>query len=82
LNAELDFKRLLLKRMPLVNMTGVREVIFYNVLYEPSAKTYQEIGYSIDQIIGLLRLDVFAGFKNTTYNNWGVRLVLNIQGLN
>jgi hypothetical protein len=82
LNAELDFKRFLLKRLPLVNMTSIREVIFYNGLYTPSNKAYQEIGYSVDGIIGFIRLDVFAGFKQTTYNNWGVRLVLNIRGLN
>jgi hypothetical protein len=82
LNAELDFKRLLIKRLPLINMTSLREVVFYNGLYTPSNKTYQEIGYSIDGIIGVMRLDVFAGFQNTSYNNWGVRLVLNINGLN
>jgi hypothetical protein len=82
LNTELDFKRLLVKRLPLINMTGIREVIFYNGLYTPSNKTYQEIGYSVDGIIGVFRVDVFAGFKNTTYNNWGVRLIMNIDGLN
>lgn len=82
LNSEFDFKRLLVKRLPFVNMTSIREVIFYNGIYTPEHKTYQEIGYSVAGILGVLRVDVFAGFKNTTYNNWGVRLNINIQGLN
>jgi hypothetical protein len=81
LNAEFDFKRLIIKRLPLINMTNLREVIFFNGLYMPSLKPYQEIGYSIDGIIGFMRVDVFAGFKQTTYNNWGVRLVVNLKGI-
>jgi hypothetical protein len=81
LHTELDFKRLLVKRLPLINMTSIREVVFYNGLYTPSNPVYQELGYGIDEIMGVMRLDVFAGFKNTKYNNWGIRLVLNIKGI-
>ncbi len=79
LHAELDFKRLLVKRLPLVNMTSIREVMFYNGLYTPSNPVYQELGYGIDEIIGFIRVDAFVGLKGTAYNNWGVRFILNLK---
>ncbi|MES2559593.1 MAG: DUF5686 and carboxypeptidase regulatory-like domain-containing protein [Bacteroidota bacterium] len=81
LHAEFDFKRLVLKRLPLINMTGIREVIFYNGLHTQSQTPYQEIGYGLEALGGLLRADVFAGYKGTSYNNWGVRVILNFKGI-
>lgn len=79
LNAELDFKRLLIKRLPIINMTDIREVIFYNGLKTNTTGVYQELGYSAGGVLGFIRLDVFAGFKGVNYNNWGVRLILTLE---
>lgn len=79
LHSEFDFKRLLLKRLPIINMTGIREVIFYNGLHVQSQTPYQEIGYGLETMAGVLRADVFAGYKGSNYDNWGVRLVLNLR---
>jgi hypothetical protein len=81
LHAELDFKRILVKRLPYINMTSIREVIFYNGLLPENGRTYQEVGYGVDRILGLLRADVFVGLKGNAYNNWGVRLVINTSML-
>lgn len=79
LHGEFDFKRLLIKRLPIINMTNMREVIFYNGLLVENIPSYQEIGYGIDRIFGFLRTDVFVGLKDNQYNNWGVRVVLNMS---
>ncbi|MES2778614.1 MAG: DUF5686 and carboxypeptidase regulatory-like domain-containing protein [Bacteroidota bacterium] len=81
LHAEFDFKRLLFKRLPIINMTGIREVIFYNGLHVQSQTPYQEIGYGLEALSGIVRADVFAGYKGSSYNNWGVRVILNLKGL-
>lgn len=82
LHSEFDFKRLLIKRLPLINMTGIREVIFYNGLHVQSQSPYQEIGYGLETFAGLVRADVFAGYKGTNYNNWGLRVILNLRTFN
>lgn len=82
LHAEFDFKRLLLKRLPIINMTGIREVIFYNGLHIQSQTPYQEIGYGLETMGGVVRADVFAGYKGSSYNNWGVRVILNLRFFN
>lgn len=81
LHAEFDFKRLVLKRLPIINMTGIREVIFYNGLQVQSQSPYQELGYGLEALGGLVRADVFAGYTGNRYSNWGVRLILNFKGL-
>ena len=75
-----DFKRLLVKRLPLVNMTSIHEEVFYNLLIPPGAPVYQELGYGLTELFGFARVDVFAGFKGSQYNNWGIRAVFNLQG--
>ena len=79
LHAEFDFKRLLLKRLPILNMTNIREVLFYNGLHVQSQLPYQEMGYGLEALAGMVRADVFVGYNGNTYNNWGVRMVLNLK---
>src|SRR5690606_27680204 len=48
----IEFRKLLLTRLPLLNMTGIRENLFVNVLsiQSPHYPLYYEFGYSIDQL--------------------------------
>lgn len=82
LHGEFEFKRFVFKRLPLLNMLDLREVLFYNRLDLPGKSSYQEIGYGLDRIIGFIRVDAFAGFTSNVYSNWGVRAVITINGLN
>jgi hypothetical protein len=82
LHGEFDFKRLIVKRLPIINMTGIREVVFYNGLLIENLPTYQELGYGLEILSGLVRGDVFVGLKDNSYNNWGMRLILNLKVLN
>jgi hypothetical protein len=79
LHAEFDFKRILVKRLPIINMTNIREVFFYNGLLVDKMPTYQELGYGVDNIYAFIRADVFVGLKDNEYNNWGVRVILNLK---
>jgi hypothetical protein len=55
-------------------MTGVRENLFVNYLAAPTSDNYTELGYSIDGILRLFRLEVAAGFQNGQYLNYGFRV--------
>ena len=81
LHGEFDFKRLVIKRLPYINMTRIREVLFYNGLQVQSQTPYHEFGYGLEAFGGLVRADVFAGYKGSNYNNWGLRLILNFKEL-
>jgi hypothetical protein len=37
------------------------------------------MGYGLEALAGMVRADVFVGYNGNTYNNWGVRMVLNLK---
>ncbi|MCU0440892.1 MAG: DUF5686 and carboxypeptidase regulatory-like domain-containing protein [Bacteroidia bacterium] len=78
---EIECKRIVLKRLPYVNMLTIKEAVFYNSLFTPTIH-YQELGYSLTNLLGVGRLDVFAGFTNSSYSNWGVRLSVSLAQFN
>lgn len=78
-HATFNLKRILVKRLPLLNMTDIKELVFYNGLYSSTLPSYQELGYGVDNVLGFIRADVFAGFKANQYSNWGVRLILTVD---
>jgi len=74
-HAEVKMKRILIKRLPLLNMTDMKEVVFYNSLIKHSnSNNYHEIGYGLAEIVSALRADIFVGLNGIAYQNWGVRL--------
>jgi hypothetical protein len=55
-------------------MTGIRENIFVNYLATPTSSNYTEVGYSIDGIFRLFRLEVAAAFQDGKYLDYGFRI--------
>lgn len=72
----IEFRKLLLTRLPLVNMTGIRENLFVNVLsiQSPHYPLYYEFGYSIDQLFRILRVELAVGFKGNQFFSFGPRI--------
>ena len=68
------FRKLLLSQIPKLRLLGVQENVFTAVLVTPSLGTYSEIGYSIDGILRLFRIEGAASFVNGKYNGYGVRI--------
>jgi hypothetical protein len=54
-------------RVPIVRLTGIRENIFVNYLATPSSRNYTEVGYGIDGILRLFRLEASAAFQDGRY---------------
>lgn len=73
-NFHYQFRKLLITNIPLVRLAGVRENVFVNYLATPTSKNYTEIGYSIDGILRIFRLEMAAAFQDGKYLNYGFRI--------
>jgi hypothetical protein len=73
-NVHYHFRRFLVTSIPLVRMMGIRENIFVNYLATPTSQNYTEVGYGIDGILRVFRLEVAAAFRDGQYVNYGIRI--------
>jgi hypothetical protein len=55
-------------------MTGVRENIFINYLATPYSNNYTEVGYTLDGLLRLFRLEFAASFQEGRYVDHGFRI--------
>lgn len=67
---------LLLKLLPGLSNTLIRENLIGSFLWTRYQKCYTEIGYSLSEIFLFGEVGVYAGFDNLTYKNIGVKLIL------
>lgn len=67
---------LLLKRLPVLSNRLWQESLHLDYLHTPEVRNYLQAGYSIDQILFMGSVGVFAGFEDGKYSSWGVRAVL------
>jgi hypothetical protein len=72
-NVHYQFRRFLVTSIPQVRMMGVRENIFVNYLATPSSGNYTELGYSIDGILRIFRLEGAVSFQNGRFMEYGFR---------
>ncbi|MCH7398731.1 DUF5686 and carboxypeptidase regulatory-like domain-containing protein [Belliella sp. DSM 107340] len=69
-----QFRKFLLTQLPMLRFSGVRENIFFNYLKTANSPHYWEVGYSLDNLFRIFRLEMGAGFENSRYERGGVRL--------
>src|SRR6478609_4000697 len=73
-NAHYHFRKFLFTRIPKVRMIGVSENIFVNYLATPFAKNYTEVGYGLEGLLRVFRLEDAVGFQDGQYLNTGFRI--------
>ncbi|MDO1448662.1 DUF5686 and carboxypeptidase regulatory-like domain-containing protein [Rhodocytophaga aerolata] len=73
-NVHYHFRKFLVTAFPIIRMTGIRENVFVNYLASPTSNNYTEIGYSIDGILRIFRLEAAASFQNGKYQDYGFRI--------
>lgn len=73
-NVHYQFRKFLVTTIPLVRVTGVRENVFINYLATPTSNHYTELGYSIDGILRIFRLEAAAAFREGRYVGYGFRI--------
>lgn len=64
---------LLIKLLPFLSNTLMRENISLAYLYSPATSHYYELGYTLSEVFLVGRIGFFAGFRDLSYSSAGVR---------
>ena len=73
-NLHYQFRKFLATTIPVVRLAGIRENVFINYLATPSSKNYTELGYSVDGLLRIFRLEAAAAFREGKYIGYGFRI--------
>lgn len=73
-NVHYQFRKFLVTSIPEVRMFGIRENVFVNYLATPTSKHYTEVGYTIDGILRIFRLEAAVAFRDGQYLGYGFRV--------
>lgn len=78
-----QFRKFLFTRIWQVQLLGIKENAFVNYLHTPTSEHYFEVGYGIDNIFRLFRLEFVTSFQDGAYEDFGVRIGIasNIGGM-
>ena len=71
LHVNSEFRKLLFTQIPKTRALGIKEDLFLNYLNTKTVKNYYELGYGIDGIFKLLRLEVLTNIKAGEKLGWG-----------
>jgi Family of unknown function (DUF5686)/CarboxypepD_reg-like domain len=74
LSAHYHFRKFLITRIPIIRLMGVQENFFINYLNTPSSKNFTELGYGLDGILRIFRLEGAVAFSNGVYQDYGFRI--------
>jgi hypothetical protein len=72
-NVHYQFRKFLVSNITYVRLAGIRENIFVNYLATPTSGNYTEVGYSIDNILRIFRLEAAAAFREGKFVDYGFR---------
>src|SRR5690606_41920613 len=68
-----QFSKFIFTPPPMLRFSGVRENIFFNYLKTDNSPHYCEVGYSLDNLFRIFRVEMGAGFENTNFLRGGAR---------
>ena len=69
-----QIRKLLLTQIPLLRMVGIKENLFINYLGTNYSGNYTELGYGIDGIARLFRIEGILSFQNGKFIDSGIRI--------
>ncbi|HEY0652126.1 MAG TPA: DUF5686 and carboxypeptidase regulatory-like domain-containing protein [Chryseosolibacter sp.] len=72
-NVHYQFRKFLVSNITYVRLAGIRENVFVNYLATPTSGNYTEVGYSIDNILRIFRLEAAAAFREGKFMDYGFR---------
>ncbi|MFM7855293.1 MAG: DUF5686 family protein, partial [Flammeovirgaceae bacterium] len=73
-NAHYHLRKFLITRIPFIRLMGVQENFFVNYLATPKSGNYTEVGYGLDGILRIFRLEGAVAFQNGSYIDYGFRI--------
>ena len=71
---QLSFRKFLLTQNMWLNMLGIRENIIFNYLKTETSAHYVEIGYGLDNIFKIMKIQAITNFENGKYQSFGIRI--------
>ena len=74
-----NFEKILLKRLPILNRTLIRENLFVNYLHTENMKHYAELGYGLRGIFLMIDVDFVVGFEDMKHTRTGIKISLNLN---
>ncbi|MFK7983182.1 MAG: DUF5686 and carboxypeptidase regulatory-like domain-containing protein [Saprospiraceae bacterium] len=69
-----QFRKFLVSQIFEVQMLGIKENIFVNYLNTDFSQNYFEVGYGIDNIARIFRLEFISSFQDAKYLDFGIRI--------
>jgi hypothetical protein len=69
-----QFRKFLLTRIPIVRLANIRESFFVNYLANDHTNSYTEVGYGINYILRIFRIEAVTSFEGGEYRDFGVRI--------
>ena len=81
-HVRLESDRILLKRLPVLNKTLMREAVYFNYLSTTGNYPYFEVGYGLNQIFLMFNVEVFGGFKGAQHEYTGIKIGIPFVGRN
>ncbi|GHN00179.1 hypothetical protein WSM22_16680 [Cytophagales bacterium WSM2-2] len=73
-NVHYHFRKFIISRIPKARLLGVTENFFVNYLATPYSQNYTELGYGINGILRIFRLEFATSFINGNYVGNGFRI--------
>jgi len=72
--AHYQFRKFLFTQLPLLRMTGVKEMVFLSYLATPYSNNYVELGYGIDNLFRIFRVEGAVAFQDWQYTSFGIKV--------
>ena len=69
-----QFRKLLATHLLEVRLAGIKENFFVNVLETKGSNHYAEVGYGLNYILRVFRLEFVTSWEDFKYRDWGVRI--------
>ncbi|WP_188499568.1 DUF5686 and carboxypeptidase regulatory-like domain-containing protein [Pontibacter amylolyticus] len=69
-----QFRKFLLTQIPEVRFTGIKENVFLNYLKTQHSPHYYEVGYSLDNVFRVFRIETAASFHDRSFQEVGFRV--------
>lgn len=70
--------RFLLSRIFWLNIAGVRESFSVNYLRTGYSPNYTEVGYGIENILHMIKVEAFTAWEDETYRAFGIRVGISL----
>lgn len=69
-----QFRKFLFTQLPMLRFSGLRENLFFNYLKTENSPNYWEVGYSLDNLFRIFRVEFGAGFEDRNFLRGGMRM--------